>query len=72
MIENHFTDVENLASKLSRCIQDVNAEENELRQEQQNLSEWLRVMRESVAKCEDASAGDDAIIQNYETCVVRM
>lgn len=71
VIENHFVEVANLASKLERCIQEIGIEENELKQEQQQLSEWLRAMREAVSKCEDVSAGDDIILQNYETCKVR-
>lgn len=71
VIENHFDELAKLASKLEKCIQEISVEENELKQEQQQLSEWLRIMRESVTKCEDVSAGDDVILQNYEMCKVR-
>lgn len=71
IIENHFEEVALLASKLTKCIQEISKEENELKQEQHQLSEWLRIMREAIAKYEDASASDDIILQNYETCMVR-
>lgn len=71
IIDNHFDEVALLASKLGKCIQEISKEESELKQEQHQLSEWLRIMRETIAKYEDTSSSDDIILQNYETCVVR-
>ncbi|KFM65653.1 Nesprin-1, partial [Stegodyphus mimosarum] len=68
VIQNHFEEVANLASKLEGCIKELGAEEEDVRKEQQQLSEWLRLMREAVSKCEDISADDETILQNYENC----
>ncbi|GIY32234.1 nesprin-1 [Caerostris darwini] len=68
VIETHFNEAEDLARKLQACISDLGVEEEDIRKEQQELSDWLRVMRENISKCEDVSADDEAILLNHENC----
>lgn len=72
VIEKHFEEAADLARRLQSCISELNVEEEDIRKEQQDLSDWLRAMRENISKCEDVSADDEAILQNHETCKVNV
>ncbi|XP_054713817.1 LOW QUALITY PROTEIN: muscle-specific protein 300 kDa-like [Uloborus diversus] len=68
VIETHLQEASNLASRLQSCISELSIEETELKKAQEALSEWLLAMRDAVSKCEDVTASDDIILQNFENC----